>query len=137
MPIVSHVFGQGGANQGGANAGVNQQSGIVGNNEGVTHKPYVNPNPWDGIGPDTNKIAQSNANQTNNNGGMIAPGTNEFNQTMGNLSPQQQQILQMFMNNGGGGFQGFSPVQGNPFQPTGANINNWGATPNNGIYGGT
>lgn len=90
-----------------------------------------NPNAWDGIGPNTNQ----NAPQQVSNIGSPVSGANVGNL---NLPQNMQQILSMFMNNGGQGFQGFQPVQGNPFANNGANLNQWGsASGPGGIYGGT
>jgi hypothetical protein len=91
-----------------------------------------NPNAWDGIGPNTNQDAPQ---QVNNSGDPI----HASNVGSLNLPPQMQQFLSAFQQMGGQGFQGFQPVQGNPFAVNnGANINQWGtASGPGGIYGGT
>lgn len=91
-----------------------------------------NPNSWDGIGPNTNQ----NAPQVSNMGNPV----DASNVGSLNLPPQMQQILQMFQQMGGQGFNGLQPVQGNPFAPNGngANLSQWGAnSTSGGIYGGT
>ena len=89
-----------------------------------------NPNAWDGIGPNTNQ----NAQQVTDMGNPVSAS----NVGSLNLPPQMQQILQMFQQMGGQGFNGLQPVQGNPFANTGANLGSWGAASGpGGIYGGT
>lgn len=91
-----------------------------------------NPNSWDGIGPNTNQ----NAPQVTEMGSPVSAS----NVGSLNLPPQMQQILQMFQQMGGQGFNGLQPVQGNPFAPNGngANLSQWGTnSTSGGIYGGT
>jgi hypothetical protein len=108
------------------------QSVGISKNAGAPQPQQINPNAWDGLGQNTN-ANQTPAPQVSNVGQPIA------GSAIGNMNlPQNvQQLLQMFTQQNGSGFQGLQQVQGNPFANLGSNVSGWGQQTSNGIYGGT
>jgi hypothetical protein len=96
----------------------------------------INPNAWDGLGTNTNANQAPASSQS-----IMGSGVSNVGQPTNGAGlslPQNiQQLLQMYNQQNGSGFQGLQQVQGNPFANLGSNIQPWGQSATGGIYGGT